>query len=94
VAKVRPDDHGVITLIRLEGDSVKGVKAGQRSSCKRSIGHALFAGLDLFGDHLLHFRSKDDLGRRSRVDTVGLDRDDDVAAVFKKVVTADNISHG
>jgi hypothetical protein len=46
----------------------------------------LFPRLDHLSLKLLYFLSKHGLGRCSRVDTAGLDGDDDVSLVLQKVV--------
>jgi hypothetical protein len=54
----------------------------------------LFPRLDHLSLELLHFLSKDGLGRCRRVDTAGLDGDDDVSLVLQEVVSVqtDNTS--
>ena len=56
-------------------------------------GHLLLR-LHFFGLHLLDLSGKDDLGLGGRVDAVGLDGDDEVAAVLQEVggVDGDNAS--
>jgi hypothetical protein len=59
-ALVDADDHGVVTLERLE--------------------RQLLLGLDAHFPQLGDFLCEDSFGRGGRVDTVGLDGDDDAAA--------------
>lgn len=66
VALVDADDHGVVTLVRLEGE--------------------LLLGLDALLAHVVDLGREDLGGGRGRVDTVGLDRDDDRAALLQEVV--------
>ena len=63
---VDADDHGVVTLVRLEGE--------------------LLLGLDALLAHVVDLGRKDLGGRRRRVDTVGLDGDDDRASLLEEVV--------
>ena len=70
------------------GGNGNGVLAGQDARLERE----LLVGLDHLQLHLLHLGSEDDLGGCGGVDTVGLDRDDNVAVVLQEVVRveADN----
>jgi hypothetical protein len=73
-ALVDTDDHGVITLERLEGE--------------------LLLGLDAHLPQLGDFLSEDSLGCGSRVDTVGLDGDDDTTANLQEETSVETDNTG